>query len=219
MHTHDKTLIASLGFNDPDKKNSDHDLACRYISQDDILSRLILAIFPGLSKTHVKSSVICGQCQHRCEAEVVEVVKPCNFTFTTVSEFVISKGEGKYKTHVGFVDVMTKAKAFREITAKPECDKCQPVDVANRYAEYFESDFAIEVKATPCPVRDCIRQINLYREYLKDHLWVLATLFPLTIDDTAELKANGIKSVVVGPGFRSWKSSVQTQPDTTVPTI
>lgn len=29
-HAHDRTLLAKLGFADPDKKDARHDLACRY---------------------------------------------------------------------------------------------------------------------------------------------------------------------------------------------
>jgi hypothetical protein len=32
-HSHDRTLIASLGFADPDKQDPMHDLACEYLSQ------------------------------------------------------------------------------------------------------------------------------------------------------------------------------------------
>ena len=32
-HAHDRTLLASLGFADPDKKDQMHDLACEYLSQ------------------------------------------------------------------------------------------------------------------------------------------------------------------------------------------
>ena len=31
-HTHDKTLLASMSFADPDKRNSLHDLACQYMA-------------------------------------------------------------------------------------------------------------------------------------------------------------------------------------------
>jgi hypothetical protein len=41
MHTHDRTLIASLGFNDPDKKNVLHDLACAYLTQTEVIRSII----------------------------------------------------------------------------------------------------------------------------------------------------------------------------------
>ncbi len=32
MHSHDRTLIAELGFKDPDKGEPEHDLACNYLA-------------------------------------------------------------------------------------------------------------------------------------------------------------------------------------------
>lgn len=40
MHSHDRTLIASLGFADPDKKNPRHTLACQYLCRPDILNAI-----------------------------------------------------------------------------------------------------------------------------------------------------------------------------------
>lgn len=39
-HTHDRTLLNRLGFSDPDKKLKRHDLACRYVAQEDVLRRI-----------------------------------------------------------------------------------------------------------------------------------------------------------------------------------
>lgn len=35
MHANERTLIANLGFSDPDKKNPLHDLACQYLAMDE----------------------------------------------------------------------------------------------------------------------------------------------------------------------------------------
>lgn len=40
MHSHDRTLLASLGFSDPDKTNALHGLACRYITEKEQALRL-----------------------------------------------------------------------------------------------------------------------------------------------------------------------------------
>lgn len=34
MYSHNRTLLASAGFADPDKKDPEHDLACRYLSDE-----------------------------------------------------------------------------------------------------------------------------------------------------------------------------------------
>lgn len=41
MHSHNRTLIQSLGFADGDRKNSRHDLACQYISQQSVLRNIL----------------------------------------------------------------------------------------------------------------------------------------------------------------------------------
>jgi hypothetical protein len=46
MHAHDRTLIASLGFADPDKKNRRHTLACQYLAQPEVSLRVLRALRP-----------------------------------------------------------------------------------------------------------------------------------------------------------------------------
>ena len=41
MHTSDRTLLASLGFADPDKKDRRHTLACQYMAQPDVQARVL----------------------------------------------------------------------------------------------------------------------------------------------------------------------------------
>lgn len=40
MHSKDRTLLASLGFADPDKGNRLHYLACRYLTEPEQIARL-----------------------------------------------------------------------------------------------------------------------------------------------------------------------------------
>ncbi len=41
MHSHDRTLLARLGFSDPDKKEPLHDLACAYLAEDTQARKLL----------------------------------------------------------------------------------------------------------------------------------------------------------------------------------
>lgn len=45
MHAHERTLLGKMGFKDPDKKDRRHDLACQYLAQPDVATRL-LSIVP-----------------------------------------------------------------------------------------------------------------------------------------------------------------------------
>lgn len=77
MHSHDRTLLSSLGFSDPDKKDRTHDLACQYLAQ------------PG---------VACGMLRSLFELEgTLKRSEP---------ERLISKGSGQYRTTIGFADLM-----------------------------------------------------------------------------------------------------------------
>ena len=140
VHSHDRTLIAKLGFADADKQDPRHDLACEYLATDNRLltvfefeplkprdnwqetvgTRLLLPkgqyaklrdghyvgslppqfverhgwaelddedAYPVGSKVKLRSS--------NSKAPLVEVA----------TEVAVSKGEGQYKTTVGFLDL------------------------------------------------------------------------------------------------------------------
>jgi hypothetical protein len=38
MHSFDRTLLAKLGFSDPDSRDRMHDLGCQYLAQPEIAS-------------------------------------------------------------------------------------------------------------------------------------------------------------------------------------
>lgn len=111
MHSHDRTLLASLGFADPDKKDARHDLACQYLALPDNHERLarmvapstrggnrLISIRDSLNESSKSGWLDCEWSVDRHE-EIFTVASP-------TLECVISKGEGKYKTTVGFLDVV-----------------------------------------------------------------------------------------------------------------
>lgn len=84
-HSHEQTYIAKLGFADPDKRESRHDLAQRYLSIDENLMKIAR---PFIDSSWVKDSP--GACFGVKEFSV---------------EVPVSKGRDQYKTTVGFLDV------------------------------------------------------------------------------------------------------------------
>lgn len=78
-HSHTRTLLAKLGFGDPDRRNSRHDAACNYIALGDgVLAKVVeAALGPGYRVTQAKG----------------------------VIEQMIQKGEGQYATTIGWIDV------------------------------------------------------------------------------------------------------------------
>ena len=47
MHSHDRTLLASMGFADPDRRERRHTLACQYLAEPETALRLWERVIPG----------------------------------------------------------------------------------------------------------------------------------------------------------------------------
>jgi hypothetical protein len=129
-----------------------------------------------------------------------------NFTPGAVRcEAALSKGEGQYKTTIGFVDV--------------------------QFEETFEEDayaVGVEVKITPCSWDVALRQINLYREYAPTFpnwepfkrprkrwgvheepiafwsAWILAIAFSMSASDVESLRAADVHVLRLGAKFERW---------------
>src|SRR3954452_17922824 len=84
MHTHTRTLLAQLGFADSDKQDPRHDLACRYLAQKDVLRKV-------LREAHKDA-------RHVREVRVEQVIPEAH----------IVKGEGQYRSTIGFADLLVR---------------------------------------------------------------------------------------------------------------
>jgi hypothetical protein len=94
MHAKDRTLLASLGFADPDKGDDLHDLACRYLAQPEHALRLV-RMFPAPDSR----GWVCADDRGRPRStDLVEV--------RAALEVPISKGEGQYRSTIGFADLL-----------------------------------------------------------------------------------------------------------------
>jgi hypothetical protein len=173
-HSHDRTLLASLAFGDPDKRDQTHDLACEFLSQPAQSERIAELVEPSAEKV-----------------------------VSAATEVPVSKGEGKYKTTIGFVDVLINWSGIRR-----------------------EGKVIVEVKIARVSVGDVVRQLNLYGEYVgfnsSEDLFsaklaalsgapitrsvrrVLATVYELDAGHTALLKREGICHIQLGEGFKKW---------------
>lgn len=203
-HSHDRTLLASLGFLDPDKREPLHDLACEYLSEPAQATRM--ARLAGAPETEDVATVPTLEAQ-------------------------IAKGEGQYRTTVGFLDLRIEWKT-----------------------ETAEGTVLVEVKIQPISIGDVLRQIALYRGHLKsvslaapvvlnkpvsaetfkDRLrelsgekrslgaaetvqdkgmsWFLATAFDLDAGQSQLIQQAGIVHVRLGDGFEKWFEERQRRP-------
>ncbi len=184
-HSHDRTLLANLAFGDPDKKNAEHSLACRYLAQDaqrDALVELAVIEIKEASNT----SYFGGNSTRK------------KITPEARLEYAINKGEGQYRTTIGFVDVAIIL------------GSCTLMEMRFGRANYAETPIGIgvEVKIGAVPVDELLRQINLYRQYLSFE-WVAALRFDVDQDYVDTLEQQNIRVVRLGKKFTEWLKSSQ----------
>jgi hypothetical protein len=190
MHTHQQTLLARLGFADPDKADPLHDIACQYLCQPEIAARLLVGV---LRKDGEEWK------ERRMDSRGPEVEVVCQVSKSTGSarqEVVISKGEGQYKSHIGFLDVVLLASQTVTETWPDTC-----ISKGHAFRDTAKGSVAIEVKIARVPASEIIRQINLYREYVKAHRWLAVTAFPLSTEAVASLKNERIEHLKLGENF------------------
>ena len=197
-HSHDRTLLASLGFSDPDKREPLHDLACEYLSEEPQRARLLrLAGIPERATS-----------------------KP-------ILEAVIAKGQGQYRTTIGFLDLMIEW-----------------IDEAAETSAYSRQrgSVLVEVKIKPIGVGDILRQISLYKSHIvetlsfdgeelqsrfrslergekpekpkmvSDKFWILATTFELDHGQARTIREANITHIHLGDGFTKWFEGRQQRP-------
>jgi len=169
MHSHDRTMLSKLGFSDPDKKEERHDLACQYLAFNN--SEALKKMYSAIIGIPVAGALV-------------------------VFEKHLTKGQGQYKTTVGFLDAFIKVlplvgtehpirtplpspimrdeawgrsidyEATRVLHTSWK-EKASTCDrKLLRGSAYFTS--ILEVKIKPVPVGDIIRQMRLYAEYEPD---------------------------------------------------
>lgn len=186
MHSHDRTLLARLGFADSDKTNPEHDRACRYLSlpeNREALFRVARVPMKGEALEYVGNDDAEEPTAVAWEAET-----------DAVCEFAISKGAGQYKTTIGFADVVLRAQRralSSDFGANPPVWRATPV-------------IGIEVKVASVSWADALRQINLYRGYLDNLSWILAVRYNVTEEYVAALKREKIAVIRLGPKFQEW---------------
>lgn len=183
MRAMDRTLLASLGFADGDKRDGRHELACQYMARPEIAQAVIL--------TTVGSYLPEGWRFLAKNYGGSQFERPLN------------KGEGKYRTTVGFIDLIYKY----GLTATDSTEF------------YFEEAY-VEVKAGRVEVSAAIRQINLYREYVNSsQLWILAAAYPLSALEIETLRSARIHPIVLGDKFDAWCETVKSEPAADTSTI
>lgn len=197
-HAHDKTYISSLGFDDPDKKDSVHDSACQYLTEkDNVLSLLKTFEFSG---SEFDYNWVNTYLSH----------KELKYKIKSIFELPINQESGTFKRTIGFIDIylnltwtLTKIEEYQ----KYENNKWQ---TSTRLKEYF-SNVAIEVKIKRTGIGDIIRQIKFYKGYADRKIdlrnFILATKFNITKREKEILLSENIYHIYLGETFDKYHDS------------
>ena len=216
MHSHDRTLLARLGFADPDKPEPRHDLACQYIGHPATVEKVIRLL-----------DIVYEDRPHRCGDDVWEQVGKLTRSVRRKSvayEMPVEKGSGQYMTTVGFIDVVLRFDLLdhaREVFFRHRRSHAGPWDDWQQGRELLENRplrVGVEAKIAPVPIGSVIRQINLYRSYTRPNPtgrdgighWIVATDYDMPQIDLASLKNEGITHVRLGPCFDEFAQTCQT---------
>lgn len=184
-HAHKNTMIARMGFADTDREAPDHDLICQFVAAS--APDVIRPIF---------------------SANDVEIQRPR-------LEYPLSKGNGPYRTTVGFLDVVLPF--TYDLTGT--LTDLQGKTTTTAYA--VPCALIVEVKSVVRSVHDVMRQLAFYREYeheLRERFaffpresrlrWALATPSQLSARDAETLKNEGFLYLHIGERFHAWKQCV-----------
>jgi hypothetical protein len=210
MHAHERTLLARLGFADPDRRDPLHDIACRYLAMPEVSLRVAkLLDLEYSNRTHCFRPDYVYEMKSETSRYLKEV--------RSVFEYEIDKGVGQYRTTIGFIDLLYRVElvlSFNNVQ-KRRCysqSSPQPWEPHNDFVEPDGEIAAIEVKSTEVPVSDVIRQINLYRSYSNIGRWILATTYPLNQSQFDCLANARILHIHLGQRFQDFAKEQANSP-------
>lgn len=202
MHAHERTLLARLGFADPDRRDPLHDIACRYLAMPEVSLRVAKLLDLEYSHRPQCLQTSTGY-EMKCESSrfVKKVRSKC--------EHEIYKGVGQYRSTVGFLDLYLQVEleeSYTNVQKRRDClqHSTHPWEPDSDFVMPDAEFAAIEVKSTDVPVSDVIRQINLYRSYSNIGRWILATTYPLNQSQVDCLVNARIRHIHLGQRFQEF---------------
>jgi hypothetical protein len=224
-HSSDKTLLARLGFADPDKGRSEHDRACQYLALPEQRAKVLdLVVGRLLAERDINERVYTAL---RTGHIGRFALKHAN----SILEEPISKGSGAYQTTIGFVDVVYEFMYTRQFVGQENTERI------SREEPERAGLLNIEVKIAKVSVGEVLRQVGLYKEYEnwlrhaklarqlgiyneRDYYrkdgwranWVLATAYDISEADRITLANAGIVPVRLGAGFQEFMRQCDAAP-------
>lgn len=233
MHSHDRTLLSSLGFADADKADSRHDLACQYLAEWDNHEKIAKAVGKRDSFIFVSAEDHLDHCLKTTHPEEMlgrdilamgrdeQVRAMCELYGSPRFESIVSKGEGQYRTTVGFIDLILP---FYKKQTRNVRYQHYPISKDCVVADFRRSAILVEVKVNPVGVGDLMRQVGLYNQHASSVVssgvaihWAVATAFPMSVGDLAVLRSNNIHHIRLGEAFDRWVEVRRSEPPANSP--
>jgi hypothetical protein len=221
MDSHDRTLLARLGFQDPDGENALHERACQYLAEPE-QARKIVETFAAAEVDPTRELTTWEWCKaHRADEHLAfrRTESRIQNTWPAV-EKVISTGVGEHQTTVGSLDVRIGYvyEAHEVGKGKILRGKDRGVYPFDRWTAVSGGEVCVEVKIARVPASDILRQINLYREYVRPPVggmtwrpvqtrWVAAVAFDLSNIEIGLLRCQRVEVVRLGERFERWAES------------
>jgi hypothetical protein len=210
MHAHERTLIAQLGFADLDRQQTLHDLACQYLSTPETVQRLVDYLeIAQAPKPQEEAWIIDGY-----DAEERFLWSQQVTNIKTILEYEISKGQERYRSTIGFADLVLVIKVQEKQTNVMERRLVsQKFNEPKAWTDWqAKSDhirrkellYGIEVKVTPVSVHEIIRQVKLYRSYSPITAWIVATTYDLSEPEARCLTNENIRHLRLGGKFNEY---------------
>lgn len=107
-HAHDRTLLAKLGFDDPDRRNPLHDAACQYLARPEIAGKVRDHLFGVPPQTTEPTVSVCRVDPYYGSTISSWVTSNVAKDPTSEVEVHVHKGHGQYSSTIGFIDVVSK---------------------------------------------------------------------------------------------------------------
>jgi hypothetical protein len=223
-HSHDRTLLASLGFADPDRNSDKHGLACRYLTLMDVHAKVWRRLHPEwfAEKPDLEPKRITTDSEHYGGHGLVEEHDlPRNIELFSrlgkaQTEVHIQKGYSQYATTIGFWDVVlnvqTQSLQWESKSHSVPLDKTKPFG-PRRYTytltpNWLQHSYGrhahVEVKANKVDVGSILRQMALYMSYSQGDHYVVAVTWPMTESELGVLQAKGIHVIFLGASFDNY---------------
>jgi hypothetical protein len=225
-YSHDKTMLAKLGFSDSDKKTPRHDPACRYCCEPDVSEKIIKTLTPSNRDQDDLGSGLYAESWAE-KQELVQLAgewSRCGITTWPSFEVPINKGDGQYQTTIGFLDAVLLVEVRYEFQGmRRTCDRrcqfnTQPVEQDwspwTPFSKFNVDRFSVvlEIKTTKTSSAEILRQLGLYKSYsgnlgfynepIKN--WVVVLDFDITDGEQRQLQNEGIATLRLSSEFEKY---------------